>query len=228
MARLDRIKNLAGLVEWYATCGALRDRANLLVVAGHVDPARSGDEEEQGQIARMHEQFDVHDLDGHVRWIGRRLDKRVTGELYRWIADRRGAFVQPALFEAFGLTVVEAMACGLPTFATRYGGPLEIIEHGISGFHIDPNHGDHAAADMAAFFEECASDPGRWDALSRGAIERVRRRYTWKLYAERLMTLSRVYGFWRHVTDLERAETRRYLEMLYALQYRPLAEAIED
>jgi sucrose synthase len=81
---------------------------------------------------------------------------------------------------------------------------------------------------MAGFFAECSDDPTRWQALSRGAIDRVRRRYTWKLYAERLMTLSRVYGFWRHVTDLDRAETRRYLEMLYALQYRPLAAAIED
>ena len=38
-------------------------------------------------------------------------------------ADGRGAFVQPALYEAFGLTVVEAMTCGLPTFATNCGGP---------------------------------------------------------------------------------------------------------
>ena len=41
------------------------------------------------------------------------------------------------------------------------------------------------------------------------------------------MTLSRVYGFWRHVTDLDRAETRRYLEMLDTLQYRPLATAVD-
>ena len=37
----------------------------------------------------------------------------------RYIADKHGAFVQPALYEAFGLTVVEAMTCGLPTFATN-------------------------------------------------------------------------------------------------------------
>lgn len=49
---------------------------------------------------------------------------------------------QPALYEAFGLTVVEAMSCGLPTFATAHGGPSEIIRHGRSGFHIDPYHGD--------------------------------------------------------------------------------------
>jgi sucrose synthase len=57
-------------------------------------------------------------------------------------------------------------------------------------------------------------------------VARVRQRYTWELYAERMMTLSRIYGFWKHVTDLERRETARYLEMFYALQYRPLAAAV--
>ena len=34
---------------------------------------------------------------------------------------------------AFGLTVIEAMTCGLPTFATNHGGPSEIIKHKKSG-----------------------------------------------------------------------------------------------
>ena len=226
MARLDRIKNITGLVAWYAGCERLRRAANLLVVAGHVDPNRSSDEEERDQILRMHELMDRHGLDGQVRWLGLRLEKNLSGELYRYVADRRGAFVQPALFEAFGLTVIEAMTCGLPTFATRYGGPLEIIEHGVSGFHIDPNHGDRAAELMADFFERCAREPGHWERLSEGALERIRARYTWELYAERMMTLSRIYGFWKYVTNLERDETRRYLEMFYGLQLRPLARRV--
>jgi hypothetical protein len=51
-------------------------------------------------------------------------------------------------------------------------------------------------------------------------------RYTWKLYSERLMTLTGVYGFWKYVSNLERRETRRYLEMFYALKYRSLASAV--
>ena len=43
---------------------------------------------------------------------------------YRCIADSRGVFVQPALYEAFGLTVIEAMASGLPTFATSRCGEV--------------------------------------------------------------------------------------------------------
>lgn len=55
----------------------------------------------------------------------------------RSAADTRGAFVQPALYEAFGLTVIEAMTCGLPCFATNRGGPAEIIKNGLSGYHIE-------------------------------------------------------------------------------------------
>lgn len=226
MARLDRIKNITGLVEWYGNNPRLREAVNLVVVGGYVDAARSGDAEEQHQIARMHELIDAHQLDGELRWLGLRLDKNLSGELYRYIADRRGAFVQPALFEAFGLTVIEAMASGLPTFATMYGGPLEIIVDGVSGFHIDPNHGDRAADRMADFFERCATDETYWEKIAGGAVQRVRSRYTWELYAERMMTLSRIYGFWKYVTNLERDETRRYLEMFYGLQYRPLAERL--
>lgn len=228
MARLDRIKNITGLVEWFGASERLRKAANLLVIGGHVDPEASTDWEERAQITRMHELFERYELEGEVRWVGRHLDKNLAGELYRFVADRQGAFVQPALFEAFGLTVIEAMTSGLPTFATSYGGPLEIIQDGVSGFHIDPNHGEESAERIAAFFERCAVDPDYWGQISRGAVERVRRRYTWELYAERMMTLSRIYGFWKYVTNLERDETRRYLEMLYGLQFRPLARGIED
>jgi sucrose synthase len=226
MARMDRVKNLTGLVDWYGRCDALRDAANLLIAGGYVDPDRSADDGEKQEIERMHRLLDEHALDGEVRWLEGQVDRERNGELYRFVADRRGAFVQPALFEAFGLTVIEAMSSGLPVFATCFGGPLEIIEDGVSGFHIDPNHGDRAAARMAEFFAACRADAGAWDRIAAGAVARVAARYTWARYAERLLTMSRIYGFWRYVTNLERAETQRYLQMFYGLQFRPLAERI--
>lgn len=226
LARMDRIKNLTGLVDWYGQSARLRGMANLLVIGGHIDPGLSSDHEEQAQIRRMHTLLDSHGLDGEVRWVGGRLDKNLAGELYRRVADGRGVFVQPALFEAFGLTIIEAMACGLPTFATCHGGPLEIIQPNRSGFHIDPNKGGAAAADIADFLERCAADAGEWDRISRGALARVEKKYTWKLYAEKLMTLARIYGFWKFVSDLERQETKRYLDMFYHLQFRPLAKTL--
>jgi sucrose synthase len=226
MARMDHIKNITGLVEWFAQSEALRGQANLLVVSGYVDPNRSADEEERAQIYRMHSLMNDYGLDSQVRWLGLHLERNLAGELYRYVADKRGVFVQPALFEAFGLTVIEAMSSGLPTFATRYGGPLEIIEDGVSGFHLDPNYGEQSAQRLADFLEQCRNNPDYWGRISAGGLRRVEERYTWKRYAERMMTLSRVYGFWKYVTDLERTATRRYLQMFYGLQFRPVAARI--
>lgn len=226
MARLDHIKNVTGLVEWYGRSKELRHEANLVVIGGYVDASQSTDHEEQSQIQKMHELIRNYRLDENIRWLGVRLDKNMSGELYRYIADKRGIFVQPALFEAFGLTVIEAMVSGMPTFATRYGGPLEIIEDGVSGFHIDPNHGGETVGKIVDFLRRCRDEPQYWENISEGGMQRVNSRYTWGLYAERMMTLSRIYGFWKYVTNLERDETRRYLEMFYGLQYRPLAQNV--
>ncbi len=228
IARLDRIKNLTGLVRLFAANQDLRDMANLLVIGGHINPDHSNDAEEVEQIHQMHHLFESYGLEHDVRWLGMHLDKRASGELYRCVADRKGVFIQPALFEAFGLTVIEAMVSGLPTFATCFGGPMEIIKHGISGFHIDPNNEDSISQLLVDFFVQCKNEPDYWHTIARGGVMRVYEKYTWKLYAERMMTFARIYGFWRYVSNLERMETKRYLEMFYSLQFRPLAKLLES
>lgn len=227
MARLDRIKNLTGLARLYGRNPELRKQANLLIIGGYINPDHSTDAEEIEQIHLMHNLFNEFQLDENVRWLGVHLDKKVSGELYRYVADGQGVFVQPALFEAFGLTVIEAMGSGLPTFATCFGGPMEIIENGISGFHINPNNEDSIGELLVGFFTRCEKEPEYWGKIAQGGIDRVEAKYTWKLYAKRMMTFARIYGFWRYVSDLERMETRRYLEMFYSLQYRPLAKKLE-
>jgi len=226
MSRLDRIKNVSGLLRWYAEHETLHEQAHLFLVAGTVDPEDSGDGEEQEQSRMMHELFDQYGLDGKVRWVSAMSDRVFNGEMYRYIADKRGVFVQPALFEAFGLTVIEAMATGLPTFATCFGGPLEIIEDDISGFHIDPNQGEDAAALLSKFFERCSKDPQHWQRVSDASRARVEARYTWRLYASRLLRLARIYGFWKYVTHLERQEQRHYMDLLYGFVYRQNANRI--
>lgn len=226
MARLDRVKNITGLVESYAKNSKLRELVNLVVVAGYIDVKKSNDREEIAEIEKMHELMKTYNLNGEFRWITSQTNRARNGELYRYIADTKGAFVQPAFYEAFGLTVVEAMTSGLPTFATCHGGPAEIIEHGVSGFHIDPYHPDQVSSLLVDFFERCKEDPSHWVKISDGGLQRIYERYTWKIYSERLMTLAGVYSFWKYVSKLERRETRRYLEMFYILKFRNLANDV--
>jgi sucrose synthase len=98
----------------------------------------------------------------------------------------------------------------------------------VSGFHIDPNHSDATAQKIVAFLARSHQDPDYWKLISDGALERIASRYTWRLYADRLMKLARIYGFWKYISNIEREETRRYLEMFYFLMYRPLAEKMAE
>ncbi|MGD2085061.1 MAG: hypothetical protein PVH61_02660 [Candidatus Aminicenantes bacterium] len=66
------------------------------------------------------------------------LNRLETGEVYRIIADRRGIFVQPALFEAFGLTILAAIISSLPGFGPIFGGPSEIIEYRLTNIYLAP------------------------------------------------------------------------------------------
>ena len=173
MARLDRVKNLTGLVELYGKNKRLQELANLAIVGGEIDPAKSKDREEVKEIEKMHSLIKEYNLHKHFRWIRSQTNRVQNGELYRYIADNGGIFIQPALYEGFGLTVVEAMTCGLPTFATMHGGPAEIIQNGISGFHIDPYHPDSVSEVLVSFFEKEQSDPGVWNKISDAALKRI-------------------------------------------------------
>lgn len=94
MARLDRVKNLTGLVECYGKSTKLREMVNLVVVGGYMDAKNSRDREEMEEIEKMHDLIKKYDLNGQFRWIAAQMNRARNGELYRYIADTRGVFVQ--------------------------------------------------------------------------------------------------------------------------------------
>lgn len=94
MARLDTVKNITGLVEWYGNNKKLRGLVNLVVVAGFLDPSKSKDREEISEIKKMRSLIEKYQLNGQMRWIAAQTDRVRNGELYRCIADTKGAFVQ--------------------------------------------------------------------------------------------------------------------------------------
>jgi sucrose synthase len=226
MARLDRIKNLAGLAECFGRSKALQERCNLILVAGKLRTEDSNDSEERDEIIKLYRIIEEYDLYHKVRWLGIRLPKRDSGEVYRVIADRRGIFVQPALFEAFGLTILEAMISGLPTFGTQFGGPLEIISDRVNGFLINPTHLEETAQKILAFLDECEKNPSYWEQISNRGMERVFSTYTWKIHTTRLLSLARIYGFWNYVSQENREDMLRYIEALFYLIYKPRAQKL--
>jgi sucrose synthase len=93
MARLDRVKNLTGLVELYGRNPRLQELVNLVVVCGdHGNPSK--DKEEQAEFKKMFDLIEQYNLNGHIRWISAQMNRVRNAELYRYICDTKGAFVQ--------------------------------------------------------------------------------------------------------------------------------------
>lgn len=226
MARLDRIKNLTGLAEAFGKSKELQEHCNLILVAGKLRVEESGDNEEKDEIVKLYRIIDEYNLHGKIRWLGVRLPKGDSGEIYRVIADRRGVFVQPALFEAFGLTILESMISGVPTFATQFGGPLEIIQDKKNGFLINPTHQEEMAQKVLDFITKCEQNPDYWVEISDRGMERVYTTYTWKIHTTKLLSLARIYGFWNYGSKENREDLFRYIESLFYLLYKPRAQRL--
>ena len=75
---------------------------------------------------------------GTIEWKGFLETNKLQKELGRC----RALINTPKWNEAYGNVVVEALACGVPVVAYKRGGPSEIIQHGETGFLVEPNDKD--------------------------------------------------------------------------------------
>lgn len=228
IAPVTSIKNITGLVECYAQNQKLRDLCNLILITGKLHLSEAANSDESGELEKLHYTIERYRLHGRIRWLGMRLSNAELGEAYRTIADERGIFVHFARFEAFGLTILEAMFSGLPTFATQFGGSLEIIQDGENGFHINPTDLEETGEKLVNFISKCDVEPEYWQYISERGIKRVREGYNWRSHAEKMLLLAKVYGFWNYVSQEKRESLWRYLEALFFLLYKPRADKILD
>ncbi len=227
MARFDKIKNITGLIHAFGMNKKLQQSCNLIFAAGTIHIEDSSDIEERGEIKKAYDLIERFNLHGKVRWLPS-INKLDTGEVYRIIADHHGLFVQPALFEAFGLTVIEAMASGLPTFAPKFGGPLEIIEYGVSGFLLNTSKPELISKSLEDFVAKAKTDENFWNSISENGIKRVQTHFNWKSYSQRLINLTKLYGFWRYsVSGKGMLELDRYCDLIYHFLLQERAEQVE-
>jgi sucrose synthase len=226
VAPINPIKNLAGLAECFGRSEALQARCNLIFLTNALYVTEAVNSEEAKAIAQLDRVIDHYHLHGHIRCLGIRLPARDLGEAYRTIADRNGIFVHFALFEAFGRTILEAMISGLPTFATQFGGSLEIIQDGKNGFHINPTDLDGTAQKILHFLDQCDTDPQSWHDISEQAIQRIHEQYNWQMHIQRLLRLTKIYSFWNYSNSNRREALHQYLEALFYLLYKPRADGI--
>ena len=167
LGRLDQRK---GFDLFFQAAARLleRDRANpplFVISAGAGDSPQQ--EEQRRKLEELISSLGIRD---HVWWLG----VLPQGELPRYYGAA-DVFVLPSRYELFGIVMLEAMACGVPVVATRFGGPAEVIAHGETGFLVDPTDPE----ELAGAIEALLSNPELRREMGRRTRRAAEERYSW-------------------------------------------------
>jgi len=178
LCRPDQRKNISGLIKAYGEDKDLAAIANLAIFAGIRKDITTMEENERNVLTEMLLLMDRYDLYGQMAIPKKHDFTTEVPELYRLCADSHGVFVNPALVEPFGLTLVEAASCGLPIVATRDGGPADIVANCENGILVDPTD----TQEIARACKKILVDREIWETFSRNGINGVRSHYSWEAH----------------------------------------------
>lgn len=142
--------------------------ARLLIVGGESDEPDPAVTPEIGRLQAIADEEGVADL---VTFVGRR--GRETLKYYFSAAD---IFVTVPWYEPFGITPVEAMACGTPVVGSNVGGIKYTVRDGETGYLVSPKDPDKLAERLAHLY----AHPKLLSVLSRQAIRRANDLFTWQ------------------------------------------------
>lgn len=186
LSRPDPRKNITTLVEAYGQSPKLQKLANLVVIAGNRDDISDMDAGAQEVLTSILLTIDHYDLYGKVAFPKHHKADEVS-QLYRLTALSKGIFINPALTEPFGLTLIEAAACGAPIVATEDGGPIDIIGNCNNGLLIDPLDREAIASALISLLENKKD----WQAYARNGIKGVKHHYSWQAHVEKYLDVIR-------------------------------------
>jgi sucrose-phosphate synthase len=179
ISRPDERKNIVGLLEAYGQSPRLQELANLVIVAGNRDDIRELNEGAQTVLTELLLVVDCYDLYGRVA-LPKHHESEEVADIYRLAASLRGVFINPALTEPFGLTLLEAAASGLPLVATENGGPVDIIGNCQNGLLVNPL--DKEAITHALL--EILGSSTLWQTFSDNGLKNVAHFYSWDAHVQ--------------------------------------------
>lgn len=116
------------------------------------------------------------DMRGQVHIVG-----YVPDELIVVHYQQEELFALPSLFEPFGMTALEAMACGRPVVASKFGGIRNVITSGENGLLVDPQNAEEFAGAMIKLLEERDFS----DRMAEAGRQTIQEQYSWEAIAQR-------------------------------------------
>lgn len=180
LCRPVKKKNISGLITAYGEDKELQKKANLAIFAGIRTDIQTMPDNEREVLTEILLLMDKYNLYGKMAIPKRHNTQNEVPELYRIAADTKGVFVNAALTEPFGLTLIEAAACGVPVVATDDGGPRDIIKNCQNGLLVDITD----TKNISDAINKILDDKNLWNQFSEKGMRKVKKHYTWKAHVD--------------------------------------------
>jgi mannosylfructose-phosphate synthase len=152
-----------------------------LIPGARLQLAIGGDSErDRRRVASYVELARELKVNRHIKWLGYIPDEDMADH-YR----AAGVFALPSRYEPFGMTAIEAMACGTPTVVTTHGGLHEVVDYGTHALFADPK----APEEYAVALSLPMKYPSIREKLSIHGARFARRSFGWTGVAKRTLSL---------------------------------------
>lgn len=185
IGRADKRKNFETIIQSFGQDKELQAMANLAIFAGVRKDITKMAADEQDILTNLLLLLDKYDLYGKMAIPKKNDPKLEIPEIYRVAARKKGVFVNATPGENFGLTLVEAAACGVPIVASPTGGPKEIIEQCENGLLVDVD--DPIA--IADALKKIIADQAVWEKYSTNGIIATNQHYSWASHCNKYMEI---------------------------------------
>jgi sucrose-phosphate synthase len=179
LSRPDSRKNIRTLLSAYGRSEELQESANLIVIAGTREDITDLQNEPREIWTDLLLSIDRHNLYGKVAYP-KQHDSEDVPILYRLAAASGGVFINPALTEPFGLTLLEASASGLPFVATEDGGPRDIVSNCKNGLLVNPLDEKSIQNSLLKILK----NREMWKEFSQNGLKNVAEQYSWKAHVQ--------------------------------------------
>jgi sucrose-phosphate synthase len=185
LSRPDRHKNLHTLIEVYGKDKELQSIANLVIFAGIRKDISQMPESEKDVLTDLLLLMDKYDLYGKMAIPKKHDVENEVSIIYRYAAEKRGVFVNLALHENFGLTVIESASSGLPVVVTKNGGPSEIIPTCQNGELVNPLDEN----EIKKALRNILTNENQWKYYSNNGAINIQKHYSWLSHVNQYVDL---------------------------------------
>jgi D-inositol-3-phosphate glycosyltransferase len=175
LGRMVPRKGIDNVVRALANVRTMGLPLRLIIVGGESD-----DEDNNPELMRLKELTRELHVEESVTFAGRQ--NRDVLKYYYSAAD---IFITTPWYEPFGITPLEAMACGTPVIGSNVGGIKYSVEDGKTGYLVPPNDVDT----LSQRIYELLSEPVLLNRMKRNAIRRVNSLFTWSRVSDMMSSL---------------------------------------